>query len=123
MPAPLVAIVEDDEHVRKALDRLLRAAGLETCTFGSCAAFLESLHARRPGCVVVDLHLPGMSGVELLHEMQARGTRVPTIMVTAHDAPGARARCLAAGATAYLPKPLDDWALIDAIAQASIGKE
>lgn len=115
---PLIAIVEDEQSVRTALARLLRALGLQTRSFPSCTAFLHPFAHRRPDCMILDLHMPGMSGLELLREIDARGARVPTIIITAHDEPDARRRCLEAGAVAYLRKPFDHQALLDAIALA-----
>jgi FixJ family two-component response regulator len=116
--APYVAIVDDELQVRRALDRLLKAAGLETQAFGSGAAYLRGAALRAPDCLVLDLHIPGMSGLELLRELQASGRQVPTVVITADDAPEARRRCEAAGASAYLRKPLDDQLLLDAISSA-----
>ena len=120
MPAPalLVAIVDDEESVRKALERLLRAAGLCTETFASGRAFLDSLATRRPDCLILDLHMPGMGGVRVLQHLQCSSAPLPTVVITAFEAPETRAFCLSAGAWAYLRKPLDDRALLDAIAKA-----
>lgn len=118
MEAPWVAIVEDEKPVRKALGRLLCAAGVPAGGFATCAAFLHSVSEARPDCMILDLHMPGMSGLELLHELDARNLHIPTIVITAHDEPGMRERCLGAGAVAYLLKPLDDGTLFDAMALA-----
>jgi FixJ family two-component response regulator len=114
----LIAVVEDEEPVRKALSRLLRAAGLHTVTFEGGEAFLESLAITHPDCLILDLHMPGMSGLELMHELKARNIAIPVIMITAHDEPFSRRRCLDVGAYSYMRKPLDDAALLDAIAEA-----
>jgi len=95
---PLIAVVDDEEAVRKALDRLLQAAGLRTHISASCASFLERVLDRRPDCLILDLQMPGMSGIELLREMRACGISVPTIVITAHDEPKTHERCLQAGA-------------------------
>lgn len=118
---PLVAVVDDEKPVRTALTRLLRAAGMEAEAFAGGAEFFEGVQSRRPECVVLDLHLPGMDGQQILERIRRMAEPVPVIIVTAHDTDEARARCLAAGAAAYLSKPLDDRLLLNAIS-AAIGK-
>ena len=115
---PLVAVVDDEKTVRNALRRLLRAAGMQAEAFASGPEFLDSPAARKTACVVLDLHIPGMSGQEILERIQALAEPLPVIIVTAHDTPEARERCLAAGAAAYLRKPLDDRLLLNAISAA-----
>jgi FixJ family two-component response regulator len=115
---PLVAVVDDGESIRKALERLLRAAKLEAECFASGQAFIESLAVRLPDCLVLDLHMPGMTGCDVLRRLQQFRLDVPAIVVTAYDEPDTRAQCLAAGAFAYLRKPLDDRLLLDTIANA-----
>ena len=116
---PYVAIVDDEEPVRKALKRLLRASGLEAETYASGKDFLEASALRRPDCVVLDLHMPDMSGFQVLNEMRAAQRMLPTVVITAYDEPGAREQCLAAGAAAYLRKPLDEKLLLNAISANS----
>jgi FixJ family two-component response regulator len=116
--APLVAIVDDEEPVRKALGRLLQAAGFHVQTFASGQVFLEAVAVRSPDCLVLDLHMPGLTGLQVLQQLQSSGPAVPTIVITAHDEPQARSRCVAAGAVAFLPKPLDGQILLQAISQA-----
>jgi FixJ family two-component response regulator len=114
-----IAVIDDEESVRKALKRLLRAAGLEAETYASGQQFLAA--ERRPDCVVLDLHMPMMSGQALLKEIRRRSATLPVVVITAHDSPETRAECLASGAAAYLRKPLDDRLLLDAISTA-LGK-
>ena len=122
-PVPFVAIVDDEEPIRKALKRLLRAANLEAEAFASGPAFLDSLATRRPDCVILDLHMPGMTGLHVLQRLKQSGTPLPAIVITAYDEPETRNHCLAAGAAAYLRKPLEDRLLLDAVAAAAkIGK-
>ena len=116
-----MAVVDDEKPVRTALRRLLRAAGMEAEAFASGPEFLDSTGARRPDCVVLDLHIAGMSGQEILERIRAMQNPLPVIIITAHDTPEARAKCLAAGASTYLCKPLDDRLLLNAIS-AAIGK-
>ena len=123
LSSPFVAIVDDEEPIRKALKRLLRAANLEAEDFASGPAFLDSLSSRRPDCVILDLHMPGMTGLHVLQRMKQSGMQLPTIVITAYDEPETRSHCLAAGAAAYLRKPLEDRLLLDAVAAAAkIGK-
>jgi FixJ family two-component response regulator len=112
---PYVAIVDDEEPVRKALKRLLRASGLEAETYASGRDFLDASELRRPDCVILDLHMPDMSGFQVLNEMRAAHKMLPTVVITAYDEPGAREQCLAAGAAAYLRKPLEEKLLLNAI--------
>ncbi len=114
-----VAVIDDDESVRKALKRLLRAADLDADTFASGRDFLESLSAQLPDCIVLDLHMPSMNGLDVQQELARSGRQLPIVVVTGHDEPQARAQCLSAGASAYLRKPLDDEALLDAIHEAA----
>ncbi|HYR37466.1 MAG TPA: response regulator [Burkholderiales bacterium] len=112
---PYVAIVDDEEPVRKALKRLLRASGLDAETYASGKDFLEASALRWPDCLILDLHMPGMSGLQVLRELRAANAALPTVVITAYDEPATRAECLAAGASAYLRKPLDERLLLNAI--------
>src|SRR5262245_9959112 len=115
---PQVAVVDDDGSVRRALERLLRAAGFDVSSFASAPEFFCSLETRWPNCLVLDLHMPGMNGLEVQRRLQQAGIRVPVIVITGHDEPQTRAQCLSAGAVDYLCKPLNDEALILAIQNA-----
>src|SRR5262249_44402564 len=95
---PRVAIVDDDTSVRRALARLLNAASFDATTFGSGQAFLESLATGTPDVVVLDLHMPGMNGLDVLAALTRAGLAVPVIMITGHASPETQARCQAAGA-------------------------
>ena len=112
---PYVAIVDDEEPVRKALKRLLRASGLEADTYASGKDFLEASAERMPDCLVLDLHMPGMSGLQVLQELRSAKKALPAVVITAYDEPATREQCLAAGAAAYLRKPLDERLLLNAI--------
>ena len=111
---PYVAIVDDEEPVRKALKRLLVASGFEVESYASGKEFLATKHPS-PDCVVLDLHMPGMSGLQVLEEMRAAHRQLPTVVITAYDTAEARAQCLAAGASAYLRKPLEERVLLNSI--------
>src|SRR3954463_1897260 len=83
----LIAIVDDEEAVRKALQRLFRAVDLDATVFASGQAFLDSLETSKPTCAVLDLHMPGLSGLDVLRRLQARDDKFPSIIVTAYDEP------------------------------------
>lgn len=117
----LIAVVDDDESVRRAMRRLLQAAGLEVEIYASGTEFLEALLHRRPSCVVVDLHMPGMSGLEIQSRLVDSGADIPVIFMTAHDDRGARDRALQAGAAGYLRKPFSEEVLLEAIHAAVPG--
>ena len=120
-PRPLVAVVDDEASVRKALRRLLATSDLDCALFASGRDFLESLQGKAPDCVLLDLHMPGLSGLDVQREMSRCGSRVPTIIITAHDEPANRAQCLSAGAVAYVRKPFDGSLLLSVIASAIEG--
>jgi FixJ family two-component response regulator len=114
-----VAVVDDDESVRKALQRLLRASDMDADAFGSAEDFLASLpQAPPPDCLVLDLQMPGTSGLDLQRQIVRAGLGLPIVVITGHDEPGMQARCLAAGARAYLRKPLEAETLLAAIEAA-----
>ncbi len=115
-----VAIVDDDSAVRKALSRLLGAWAIRSRCYGSAREFLDSLAAESPECLIVDLQMPEMTGLELQGELCRLGARIPTIVITAHNENGLRERCLAAGAAAYLIKPLDAGVLLASIDSAVV---
>jgi len=114
----MIAVVDDDPSVLKALTRLLRIRSFGAKTYGSALEFLASLTAGTPDCLIVDLQMPGMSGLELHQYLTGRGFEIPTIIITAHDEGGVRQRCEAAGTAAYLLKPIEDTVLLAAIAKA-----
>ena len=110
-----VLLVEDDDSFRAALARLLCASGIGCEAFASAEALLARGSAGGATCVVTDLRLPGMSGLELLGELRRRGGWPPLVLVTAHDAPGLREDALRRGAAAYLVKPFPAAALLAAV--------
>jgi FixJ family two-component response regulator len=115
---PSVAIVDDEEGIRKALGRLLRASGIEAQGYANGQEFLTATAEQRPDCVVLDLHMPGMSGLQVLRRLKATGQLWRVVVITAHDEPETREQCLNAGACAYLRKPLEDRLLLNAISAA-----
>jgi FixJ family two-component response regulator len=116
--APLIAVVEDDEPVRRALERLIRSARLDAETFPTGDEFLETLPDHRPDCLVLDLHMPKVDGFQVQAWLARASLRIPVIVITGHDTPDAQARAMKGGAVAYFRKPVDGDALLDAIATA-----
>jgi FixJ family two-component response regulator len=110
-----VYVVDDDESIRRALKRLLRSAGYHAVTFNSAEEFMEATYWRGEGCLVLDIRLPGMTGLDLQEKLVALGAKYPVIFMTAHDNPQWRERANKAGAVAYLRKPFDEESLLDAI--------
>lgn len=116
---PVIAVVDDEEPVRKALERLLRSSGYEVETFDSGSAFLQAAEERMPDCLVLDVHMPRMSGFDVQARLAATRADLPIIIITGHDSPEAEMRALRSGAVAYLRKPVSDHALIEAITSAT----
>lgn len=114
----LVAVVDDEECVRRALERLLRSAGLEAETYASGAAMLEDLGRREPDCVVLDLNMPGMGGLEVQSHLARRTRPIPVVILTGQEGPEWLERATAGGASAYLRKPVEGKTLLAAIAEA-----
>src|SRR5690348_14746811 len=102
----LISIVDDDQGIRSALSALMRSAGLIAEAFASAEDFLASGKAAETACLVLDVHLPDMSGLELQQRLKETGTRLPIVFITAHDCPRARTLALESGAAAFLSKPL-----------------
>ena len=121
MTHPLVYIIDDHKSVRVALSEMLRVFGFEVETFASADSFLEGFAATRPGCVVADVRMPGMDGIELVREFQRRGIALPVVLISGHgDVPMAVA-AIKAGAEDFIEKPVDDVQLIAAI-NRSLGR-
>ena len=113
--AAIIAIVDDDADVRGSVESLMRSAGIETCSFASAEAFLESPLSLRVDCIVTDLHMPGIDGLGLQLELGRRGMLVPVIVVTGFPNPAAQQRAIDAGALAFLAKPVDPDILLDLV--------
>jgi FixJ family two-component response regulator len=120
-PLPWIAIVDDDPFVLRALARLLRTRALHPKTFESAGDFLGALSEGLPQCLIVDLQMPAMNGLELQQHLSRIGIEIPTIVITAHGDVQARERCECAGAIAFLKKPLQEASLFAAIRRASRG--
>lgn len=114
----VIAIVDDEDCVRKALERLLRSAGFKIACFRSGEEFLESLELCQPDCTILDLHLPGLSGLEVQQYLSRNGINVRCIIMTGRDEPGTKEQVLASGANGYLTKPFDQRALLKIICAA-----
>jgi FixJ family two-component response regulator len=118
----LLAVVDDDEDVRAALTRLIGSAGFAVESFASGGAFLRSVADHEPACVVLDLHMPEISGFDVQRSLGASHAAVPVVVITGHDTPQSRARAAKLGAKAYLCKPVNDEALLAAIDAAIVGQ-
>ncbi|HUL65645.1 MAG TPA: response regulator [Burkholderiaceae bacterium] len=108
-------MVEDDDSMREAIERLLSAAGFGCTAYASADALLTRGIDEDSACVISDLRLPGMSGLELLAALRERDISLPFILITAHDAPGLRQKAMSCGAAAYLAKPFRGTMLLDAV--------
>ena len=112
---PLISIVDDDDSLRNSLDNLIRSVGFHAQGFSSAEAFLNSNQVHDTACLILDVRLPGMNGLELQRQIVAANWKVPIIFITSHADGDARARALEAGAVDYLFKPFREEQLLDAI--------
>jgi FixJ family two-component response regulator len=117
----LVAIVDDDRSVQSAIQDLMESAGLSARCFGSAEEFLEWDQRNQTACLVLDIRMPGMSGLELQAKLKAEASLIPIIFITAHGDPKMRVQALKAGAVEVLTKPFDDEILLEKIRPALIG--
>jgi FixJ family two-component response regulator len=115
---PVIAIVEDDASVRTATQSLVRSLGFTACTFACAEEFIQSPRRNDASCVITDVQMPGMSGVELQSLLIAEGRRTPIIFITAFHDEGIRARAMKAGAICFLSKPVDGQTLIECVFKA-----
>ena len=111
----LIAIVDDDRWMRRSLERLLKSAGFRAESFPSAEDFLDASDHERIGCIILDITLPGMSGFELDRRLAEKHNRLPVVFVSAHDEPKVRNEAAQAEAVAFLGKPFDDNALLNAV--------
>jgi len=114
----LICIVDDDASLRRSLRNLLMSVGFPVQTFDSAEAFLDGSPGDSIGCVVLDVRMAGMSGLDLLRHLASAGSRIPVIILTAHADEETRRRSLEAGAVAFLEKPVRSAALLDAVRRA-----
>ena len=115
---PLVHIVDDDDSLRQGLASLLRSVGLNARTYSSTQEFLQSDCLEAPGCIVLDIRLPGMSGLDFQEQLAGLGIRLPVILMTGHGDIPMSVRAMKAGAVDFLPKPFRDQDMIDAVTVA-----
>ena len=116
--ATFVAIVDDDDLMRGALQGLLKEAGFPTQGFASAEEFLSSGHQHHTACLIADIRMPGMSGLDLQARLNAEQIRIPTILITAHGDARMRMQALRAGAVEFLVKPFDDEVLLESVRAA-----
>ena len=114
----LVAIVDDDELMRSALQGMLKSVGLQSQAFASAEEFLKSGQQQQTACLIADVRMPGMSGLELQAKLNAERCRIPTIFDTAHGDTKMRMQALRAGAMEFLAKPFDDEVLLESVRAA-----
>jgi FixJ family two-component response regulator len=120
--APAIVVIDDDTSVRRALQRLLQSAGFTVETFATASEFLDVPYWAQTTCLVLDIHLPGMSGFELQEYLAVSGVPIPIVFITALDDVSTRERVNSTGAAGYLRKPFDQDTLIEAISRA-IGQD
>lgn len=112
---PLISIVDDDDALRKSLDNLIRSVGWRAQVFPSAEAFLSSHQVPAPDCLILDIRLPGISGLKLQRQLAETNSDMPIIFITAHEDEDQRVQALEAGAVAFLYKPFYEEALLNAI--------
>jgi len=115
---PLIYVVDDDPSIRKALERLLRSAGYDAMTFASAVEFLDFDHPDVPGCLVLDIKMPSLSGLELQDRLAEKGVFIPIIFITGHGTVPDSVRAMKAGAMDFLQKPFKDSELLSVISRA-----
>ena len=123
--APLISIIDDDESMLESTKGLVRSLGYQVATFESGEEFLKSERVDETSCLIADVRMPGLSGIDLQHRLIARGVRIPTIFITAFPEEGTRRRAMTAGAVGYLGKPFSEESLLtclDAALGSSEGK-
>src|SRR5438552_18555197 len=116
--SPLVVIVDDDELMRSALDGLMKQAGFQALSFASAEEFLNSGEQERTACLIADIRMPGMSGLELQSRLNKEHYRIPIIFITAQGDEKMRMQALRGGAVEFLTKPFDDELLLDSVRAA-----
>jgi FixJ family two-component response regulator len=114
----LISIVDDDEEMREATKGLIRSLGYQATTFASAEEFLQSDSVDNSSCLIADVQMPGLSGIDLRRDLIARGIKMPTIFITAFPEEGARLRALTAGAIGYLGKPFSEDSLLECLNRA-----
>jgi FixJ family two-component response regulator len=118
----MIAIVDDDDAVRHGMASLMRSRGYKSLTFGSADEFIESEQVSNTSCLITDLQMSGLSGIDLQGWLIARGHRIPIIFITGHPNDNVRASAMKAGAIAFLSKPCDGDHLLDCLEKALSGE-
>ena len=118
MSQGMIAIVDDDDVVRGAMKSLMRSLGYDASTFGSAEEFLNSEQISRTSCLITDLHMPGLSGLDLQERLIAEGHRIPIIFLTAYPDEDVRMRAMKAGAIGFLSKPCNEGHMLDCLGKA-----
>ena len=118
LPVPTVHLVDDDPDLLKALQRLLQSAGLKTAAYGSAQAFLEGHDRDAPGCLVLDLSMPGLNGLQLQRELEQQGSPLAIVFLSGRGDIAASVQAMKRGATNFLTKPVDDTDLLAAVHEA-----
>jgi FixJ family two-component response regulator len=116
----MVCVVDDDMSVRRGLERLLRAAGYQVMTFGSAREFLDRRDTTNLSCLVLDIRMPGQSGLDLQETLIATGQEIPVVFITGNGDIPMAVRAMKAGAVDFLAKPFDDKELLDAVREAIV---
>jgi two-component system, LuxR family, response regulator FixJ len=116
-----ISVIDDDQGVREALRRLLESAGFSVSIFCSAEEFLDLAGHKATSCLIIDMRMPGMTGLALYHHLQAEGCRIPAILITACPATGEQQEAVAGGMAAYLGKPFSDRVLLNAVCNALEG--
>jgi FixJ family two-component response regulator len=114
----IVSIVDDDESIREALQGLMKVAGIPALVFASAEEFLDSGQQSRTGCLIADIRMPGMSGLQLQSKLNSDHHRIPIIFITAHGDENVRIEAVRAGAVEFLTKPFDKEVLLDSVRAA-----
>src|ERR1700733_3691611 len=114
----MVFVVDDDASIRDAVRSLLKSVGLRSESFGSTEEFVRAVRPEMPSCLVLDVRLPGMSGLDFQADLAKRGVKIPIVFITAHGDIPMTSRAMKAGAVEFLPKPFQKKELVDAIHQA-----
>jgi FixJ family two-component response regulator len=115
---PVISIIDDDGSVRTAMESLVKSLGFIVCTFASAEKFLQSPHVDETRCLISDVHMPHVSGIDLQSRLLSQGIRMPIIFITAFPDEGVQARALKAGAVAFLSKPVDPQTLLNCLDEA-----
>jgi FixJ family two-component response regulator len=122
IPAPLIGVVDDDKSMQEALENLLNSAGFRAAIFASAEEFLKAGRGFKPDCLVLDVRMSGMSGIELQKKLVAENRGISIVFISAHSEAGAKEKALAAGAIDFLAKPFEEDSLLEAVKKAIAAK-